>query len=126
MMFLLGSEDPLVPLQGGRIGTRRRDRGAVWSAADTLDFYANRNGCSGKTEAMLPDLVPDDGVRVREVTYQGCVAPLQVYRMEGGGHVWPGRPTPRILKRLLGTPVFDITGEEISEAFLMALDRQYR
>ncbi|MEL7087362.1 MAG: PHB depolymerase family esterase [Planctomycetota bacterium] len=119
--FILGTADPLVPYQGGAIQTRRRHRGAVRSADQTLKFYADRNRCQGAKDALLPDRVQSDGVRVRKVTYTGCAAPLHAYIMDGGGHVWPGRRVPRILKSMLGAGVFDLDGETVVEDFVTSL-----
>lgn len=124
MTFVWGTADPLVPYQGGAIQTRRKHRGAVRSADDTLTFYANRNRCAGAQETMLPDIAPTDNARVRKVSMQGCAAPLEIFIMEGGGHVWPGRRTPRILKRMLGNDVFDIDGTKVVEDFVSPLAAQ--
>ncbi|MEM7059398.1 MAG: hypothetical protein AAF557_17580 [Pseudomonadota bacterium] len=119
MTFVLGTQDPLVPIDGGAIQTRRRDRGAVLSADETLNFYADRNRCQGVSETTIN--AADDGVRVRRLVYEGCAAGFQTFIMDGGGHVWPGRRVPRLLKRWLGTAVYDIDGTEIVESFVTTL-----
>ncbi len=121
MTFVWGTADPLVPYQGGAIQTRRKHRGRVRSADDTLQFYASRNSCADAQETLLPDSVPSDNARVRKITMQGCTAPLEVFIMEGGGHVWPGRRTPRLLKSFLGNAVFDIDGTQVVEDFVKSL-----
>lgn len=120
MMFIWGTADPLVPYQGGTIQTRRKNRGSVRSAEQTLRFYADRNRCQAVRSVNLPDR-NDDDTQVRKLIYSGCAAPLQAIVMEGGGHVWPGRRVPRLLKRMLGNAVFDINGTEVVEEFVASL-----
>lgn len=124
MMFILGTADPLVPFEGGPIQTRRKHRGAVRSAGETLQFYAQRNGCSSVDETMLPDTVRSDKVRVRKQRYTGCAERLEALIMQGGGHVWPGRRVPWIARSMLGNAVFDISGTAVTEAFVKSLARQ--
>jgi polyhydroxybutyrate depolymerase len=41
---------------------------------------------------LLPDKDPDDGTRVYRIEYQSnsSNAKVVLYRIEGGGHTWPG------------------------------------
>lgn len=123
MLFILGTQDPLVPYNGGPITVGRRDRGRVLDAEETFRFYARRNGCAGQSEILLADSAPGDGVRVRKRTYAGCSAPLQALIMEGGGHVWPGRQMRPVLRRLLGNEVLDIDGSRVTKDFVTRLAR---
>ncbi len=40
-----GTEDPLIPFEGGHVVSPRRSRGLVTSADDSLAFWARHNGC---------------------------------------------------------------------------------
>ena len=113
MLFLLGTEDPLVPYAGGPVSVGRRDRGAVRPAADTFAFYARRNRCAGTRETLLPDTDPGDGTRVRRVEHTGCTRPLVAYVIEGGGHTWPGRAPPLLIRAFVGRASRDIDGTRV-------------
>jgi polyhydroxybutyrate depolymerase len=89
--MLNGTADPLMPYQGGP--AKLADfKDEVVSADATLAPFAAIAEC-GKNRASheLPDRDPKDGSRV-VVHLMGCKAPLEVYRVDGGGHALPGRP----------------------------------
>jgi polyhydroxybutyrate depolymerase len=62
------------------------------SAVAVRDFFSGRNGCDViPSDQPLPDLEDDGTSTVREV-FSGCDAEVRFYRVEGGGHTWPGSP----------------------------------
>ena len=77
-----GTADPIVPWEGGLTG----GGGVVESVAATIAGWVARNGCPSKPEVV------DLGIGVSRASYnsgqQG--APVIFYRVEGGGHTWPG------------------------------------
>jgi polyhydroxybutyrate depolymerase len=91
VLVVNGTADPLVPYEGGFVrGPLRLTRGAIWSTKRTLDFWADRNGCSSPKTALLPDLDRTDQSRVVRTDYRCTGAHLALLRIEGGGHTWPG------------------------------------
>ena len=87
---LNGTDDPLVPYDGGQIKVRRKERGLVMSTDDTIDLWRQRNDCaSTPSESTVIDEV-NDRTRVLRTTWEQCAqAPVMLYRIEGGG---PTRP----------------------------------
>ena len=124
MLFILGTEDPLVPFHGGPITVGKRDRGGVMPAPDTLAFYSRRNGCAKAERRQLPDVDPDDGTRVSRIDYRGCQTPLAALIAEGGGHTWAGGPERPLLRRLVGTTSRDFSATAEIERFFLDLDRR--
>lgn len=94
VLMMPGTEDPLVPWEGGEIGFRRgRKFGRVLSVRESIDFWVKQNRCSGSPVVTYePDRDPKDGTRVRRETYGSCGEGAEVilYAIEGGGHTWPG------------------------------------
>ena len=87
--ILNGTEDPLVPYEGGQITLFRQRRGRVLSTDDTVRLWRERNGCAGESVSERIDEV-DDGTAVVKTTWPGCgKADVVLYRIEGGGHTWP-------------------------------------
>jgi len=110
LLAINGTADPLVPYNGGMVA---RERGEVISTEDTMKFWATNNGCSGNpTEEALPDIDPSDNSRVYKRTYPACTAPLILYRIEGGGHTWPGG-SQYLPKRLIGVVNRDIDATQL-------------
>ena len=101
-----GTADPLVPYAGGRargplawIARRRRrrvltirDRGEVVGPEVLAAEWAAVNGCSSEpTIEHLPGRPGDVAVDRLGWTAPGR-PPVVLYRIEGGGHGWPGGP----------------------------------
>lgn len=113
-----GTADPLVPFNGGEV----RGRGGIShsvSVTSMVDTWRSADGCQG--EPLVQEL-PDtgDGTHVRRVDSPVCGADTEVilYRIDNGGHTWPGgkQYLPRaIIGRT--TRVFDAS-EAIAEFFL--------
>ncbi len=123
LMFIQGTDDPLVPFGGGPVTVGKyTGRGEVLSAADTLAQFAWRNRCGAFEEIELPDTYPDDGTRVRLHAYRGCAKPLLQYIIDGGGHTWPGNKNRRWVEKLLGTTGLDISATFEIEAFFTELN----
>lgn len=88
-----GTRDSLVPWQGGEVSVGRRRLGRIHSAAETTRFWVDKNGCPPAPRMEdLPDRDPGDGTRVQVESYGPCRNNSEVvqYRVEGGGHTWPG------------------------------------
>jgi polyhydroxybutyrate depolymerase len=77
-----GTKDARVPYDGGPVVTDRGLR--VAPAETTAAAWAKHNGCTiGPTNQRL-------GSEVVRISWSGCRAPVVLYRIEGGGHSWPG------------------------------------
>jgi len=127
MMVINGTDDRLVPYDGGGVGFRGR-RGAVVSTFETVEFWRAHNGCDGRPgRRMLPDRDPDDGSRVVMFYSTDCRgAPVILLRVEGGGHRVPGSPVRDLrfmAERALGEQNNDISTAEVITRFFAGLDR---
>ncbi len=94
-----GTEDPIVPFQGGRSGPFDQPFPAI---LDWVDSLAQLNGCTGD-----PLDLPASG-EVSGVQFTGCTSDAEVifYTIAGGGHSWPGGdPMP---ERIVGYTSDDI------------------
>jgi polyhydroxybutyrate depolymerase len=98
MAIFNGTEDPVVPYDGGGITLFRQQRGRVLSTDATVRLWRARNGCSDESESQTIDEA-DDATRVIRTAWNDCAAAAAVvlYRIEGGGHTWPsgGRYLPQ-------------------------------
>lgn len=82
MVIFHGTADRVVPYGGGTVATGQglRTKGAEGNAA----AWAEHNRCDPKptTEHLSSE--------VTRISWSGCEAPVVLYRIEGGGHTWPG------------------------------------
>ena len=93
VLMINGTEDPLVPFEGGHVSFLGKDRGEIIPTAATVQKWVTRDGCNPKPVLRdVPDTDPDDGTRAAVATYSGGKnnSEVIVYTIEGGGHTWPG------------------------------------
>ena len=115
VMIMNGTEDPLMPYEGGEITFGRLRLGKVLSAAETVRFWVQRNGISSPpVNTMAPDRDPDDNTRVRVERYGPDKNGIEVvfYTIEGGGHTWPGGDQ-YLPERFIGRTSRDIDAVEV-------------
>jgi polyhydroxybutyrate depolymerase len=95
VLYIQGTDDPLVPIDGGKIGFRRgRSLGRNISLAESAEFWRKVDGIRAAPEVeSLPDRV-EDGTHVSREVWPGGRDDTEVvvYTIAGGGHAWPGGP----------------------------------
>jgi polyhydroxybutyrate depolymerase len=93
LMYFHGTEDGIVPFEGGVVQPAPGVRFDLLSASETVDYWVAANGAGAVPEVeALPDAAPDDGTRVVRERYAAgdAGAPVVFHRVECGGHTWPG------------------------------------
>lgn len=100
VMMFNGTDDPLMPYQGGRPeldGLLRAARGPatdqMTSSEATADFWARINGCGGRSQTDLP-ASHNDGTTVTRLDWSCGADRVVLFRINGGGHTWPGSSAP--------------------------------
>ena len=90
--ILSGTKDPLVPWDGGMVGTPRNPRGTVISVPDSVQYWMTHNNCTSiPNSTYLPDIDPRDRTRVQRHVYTDGRNNTEVvlYEIMNGGHTWP-------------------------------------
>jgi polyhydroxybutyrate depolymerase len=92
VLIINGTDDPIVPYNGGEVSLFGISRGRNVSTDDTIAFWEKADGCTGGRETLeLPDSDPADGTRVTRISSASRTgARVVLYRVVGGGHTWPG------------------------------------
>jgi len=119
VLIMNGTDDPLVPWNGGPVRVFGKDCGEVLSTEQTVKYWVDAAKLTeSQKKQLLADRYPDDKCRVEVNTYtmKGQQVEVVLYKMRGGGHNLPGGNT-RNLPRLLGRKCMDINGPEIIWAF---------
>lgn len=73
-----GVRDLILPYQGTQLGLTTTFGFEQWA-----DEWADRNGCSPGRHYGRPR------GRVQPLSWSGCTAPIEAYRLYGYGHTWP-------------------------------------
>ena len=113
MMIINGTEDPIVPYDGGevRLFESGRSRGEVLATAVTIEHFRQHNNCEATPKLVeLLNTDPDDGTTVTIETYFECDGGAEVILVKviGGGHTWPGG------KQYLGPKLVGVVSREIN------------
>jgi polyhydroxybutyrate depolymerase len=95
IVFFHGSDDTFFPPEG-RIAGNTVLNVRLLSIEESVDSWADRDGCDGSPEiTALPD-AEDDGTTVVRAIHAHCEggAAVAYYAVAGGGHTWPGSAVP--------------------------------
>ncbi len=93
VLVISGTRDPLVPWEGGIIGSHRNPRGTCISVPESVEFWVVRNNCNTTPNSIwLPNKNLLDFCRVHCDTYENGDNGTEVvlYKIKRGGHTWPG------------------------------------
>ena len=90
-LMINGTEDPIVPWDGGVVQFDGQKLGRVLSVERTFSFWKRHNGCTDVAVSKIPDFVPSDGTRIERHKATGCAegTKVELFAVEGAGHTWP-------------------------------------
>jgi polyhydroxybutyrate depolymerase len=96
-LYMIGTKDPIVPLDGGEVRT-------LWSkkvnpsVAQTLATWAKALGITDSPKTTQNS----DGVKIERYGEETDAAPLTALYIEGQGHGWPGGEDSKLPERWIG------------------------
>jgi polyhydroxybutyrate depolymerase len=121
VLFMSGTEDPIIPYKGGEVVLELfglgggKSRGHVLGVEASAKLWALHNGAKAQASTQfMPDIDPADGTRVRRHLWAGGKAgapEVLLYQVLGGGHTLPqlGSKAP---ERLVGKSSGDLKSME--------------
>ena len=91
VLMINGTEDPIVPWEGGLVEFDGHPLGRVLSAERSFRFWRRHNACEDVAVSLIPDFVPDDGTRIERHKAIGCRdgTKVELFAVQGAGHTWP-------------------------------------
>jgi len=107
-----GTEDPCWAYGGGSAACAQDDGGRKQSVEASMAAWATTNGCTGSRSLPASDRDPTDGTHLIKIVYEGCRAPTELWRIEGGGHGWPSG-SPYFSERRIGKVSREADSEDI-------------
>jgi polyhydroxybutyrate depolymerase len=89
--ILNGTEDPLVPWEGGYVKALGIKRGQTWSATRTYEKWIDLDACKVRFDEPEVNKVPDDSTSLVRHRATSCAGGTEVRldEIRGGGHNWP-------------------------------------
>lgn len=113
VIFINGTNDPLVPYNGGSVEVFNKKRGEVLSVKQSIETWKIINGCSEKTGIYsIPDNNKKDGCSAIKTIWQNPENPkikVTAIKVKNGGHTWPGT-NQYLPRRLVGNTNYDFNG----------------
>ena len=93
VLIINGTDDPLVPYNGGHVRVGRKKRGRILSTEKTIEKFRDLNDCKkNRLKVSFMDSI-DDGTKIQKKVYKcGNSVEIGLYQVIGGGHTWPGGP----------------------------------
>ena len=125
VMLINGTEDPLVPYEGGEVKVGRKTRGAILSTDETISFWVKNNQCSSEPESkQIKDSDKTDNCFATEFIYPNKHnnADVILIKVTGGGHTIPGGKQ-YLPKGIIGTVCKDFVAEELIWEFFKRQSR---
>ncbi|WP_417735552.1 alpha/beta hydrolase family esterase [Rosistilla oblonga] len=138
VLYLTGTEDPLVPYDGGPVGNGLgprlnrvegnpiAPRGRAIGTDDAVELWVDRNKTAAEpTVKKLADKNQEDGSHIEYYQWAGGQRGTVVglYKVVGGGHTLPGSRQYYPVK-VIGRPNQDAQGTELVWDFLIQHPRQ--
>jgi polyhydroxybutyrate depolymerase len=127
ILMMNGTEDPLVPYEGGDIKVFGvNGHGKILKTTDTIQLWIAHNRCSAKPIfEELKDVDLKDGTRVERYVYRSGKNGTEVihYKMIGGGHAWPGG-SQYLSPKIIGRVCLDIQATDIIWEFFSRHQRE--
>lgn len=123
VLFMNGTDDPLLPYGGGVVGREKDGRGETLSAEDSVKYWLAVNRIDAKpARTEFPDVAAKDRSTVVRYRYVGKGGGPEVvlYEIRGGGHAEPSRSQRyrRLYRRIVGRQNHDIEmAEEVWDFF---------
>ncbi len=89
VFFLNGTEDPILPYDGGFVSNSGA-RGSVLSTRASVDVWRSVNGVTEpEIERALPDIAKDDGCTLTDFSSRSAWPTVRLLRGDKGGHTEP-------------------------------------
>jgi len=127
MLIINGTEDDVVPWEGGDVYYEGQFIGTLASVPDSVAFWVAHNHCLEPPQVVaLEDVDPQDGTRVYKEYYAPGPEDAEIvfYRIEGGGHAWPGGEYNLWLNAVMPGLSRDINASRLTWQFCSQYQRQ--
>ncbi len=96
-IFIFGTDDPFVPYEGGIVvGSNSLP---IVGIEEAVDYWVAYNKCQNTLPPInLPDSNNSDNSTVSVFEYNNgtCSTSVKFYKINGGGHTWPGVKLPNL------------------------------
>lgn len=93
-IFINGTDDPIVPYNGGQVTVFKKNRGEILSVVESIQTWKEINHCSQKlNEVSFPNINEKDDCKAIKNSWINPEKPkikVVAITVINGGHTWPG------------------------------------
>jgi len=110
IMIIHGINDPVFPFEEGEIGLFKKTRGNVLGVEKSIEYMCNLNGNSINPKSLNIENDADDNCTPEHLVYENLKNPrlkVELIKIKGGGHTWPGSRKQRLIKKIVGETTED-------------------
>jgi polyhydroxybutyrate depolymerase len=110
IMIIHGLDDPVFPYEEGKIGLYKKYRGNVLGVEKSIEYMCVLNGNSSSPKSLSIENDVDDACIPEHLFYENLKNPLlkvELIKIDGGGHTWPGAKNQRLIKKIVGKTTED-------------------
>lgn len=96
-LYIIGVNDPFIPF-----APNPQHPIITQGLEGTIDFWRQNNNCSAdSTVVEIEDSNTEDSTTITLISYTDCLGDteLAIYRVNNGGHIWPGATLPDFFGR---------------------------
>lgn len=111
ILIVNGTEDPVIPFEGGEMKVLFRKLGVVLSADEASTLWRDWNECQESQQVQRIDRDKSDEIGVDVALWSGQ-AEVKIYTVRGGGHTWPGG-SQYLPKKMIGNAYTDFEGATV-------------
>ena len=113
VIFINGTDDPIVPFNGGHVTVFKKKRGAVLSVEKSVNIWKEINGCTEQVNYItFADRNKNDNCTATKTEWinpHNSKIKVTEITIKNGGHTWPGSKQ-NLPKWLVGNTNRDING----------------
>jgi len=124
VIFINGTDDPIVPYFGGQVTVFKTKRGSVLSVEKSINIWKEIDGCTEKTNIItLANRNKKDNctaIKTEWINPDNSKIKVTEIRIINGGHSWPGT-RQNLPKWLVGNTNRDINGCDEIWSFFKSL-----
>jgi len=112
VLFIHGVDDPVFPYKEGEIGVFNKSRGKVLGIEKSISYMLTLNGNSEAPKVSDVENFEDDCCTSEHLVYENLSnsnLKVELIKIYGGGHTWPGAKEQRIITRIVGSTTQDFS-----------------
>ena len=124
ILIIHGVDDPVFPYEEGEIGVLGKSRGEVLGVEKSISYICQLNDITNEAQMFpIENTNLNDNCISNHFIYKNSSYSVELIKVNGGGHTWPGAKEQRIITRIVGKTTKDFSAcDKLWEFFKSNID----